>query len=179
MTPIVIVNPTSGEKPAARKARHVVGDLRGKSVAFLSNSKTNADKILEGVAEGLHARHGITPRLYVKRVPSIGAEKEMLDEIARDCAAAVVAMLDCGSCASWSCADMVELSQRGLAVCGMASDQFDSFSRQVLGVKGADELGLAVVEHPVAGIPPEDAKAKIVAATLDAVEAALTKEARS
>lgn len=179
MAQLVIVNPTSGEKPMTTKARIVVNDLRGKSVGFLSNSKTNADKILEGVAEGLHARYGITPRLYVKRVPSIGAEKEMLDEIARDCVAAVVAMLDCGSCASWSVADMVELSQRGLAVCGMTSDQFDSFSRQVLGIKGADDLGLAVVEHPVAGIPPEAAKAKIVAATLDAVETALMKEVRS
>ncbi len=171
---MVVVNPTSGETPARRAARLVVEDLRGKPVGFLSNSKTNADQILEGVAEGLMARYGIVPRLYVKRVPSIGAEVEMLDEMARDCAAAVVAMLDCGSCASWSCADMVELAQRGLAVCGMASDQFDSFSRQVLGIQGADELGLAVVEHPVGGIAPEAAKAKVVASTLDQVVLALT-----
>lgn len=179
MAAIVIVNPTSGEAASQRRARIVVGDLRGKPVGFLSNSKMNADKILEGVAEGLVARYGIVPRLYVKRVPSIGAETEMLDEIARDCAAAVVAMLDCGSCASWSCADMVELSQRGLAVCGMASDQFDSFSRQVLGIKGADDLGLSVVEHPVGGIAPEAAKAKVVAQTLDEVVLALTGRAAS
>ena len=179
MAAIVIVNPTSGETPSRRTARVALGDLRGRSVGFLSNSKTNADKILEGVAEGLVARYGITPRLYVKRVPSIGADTEMLDEMARDCAAAVVAMLDCGSCASWSCADMVELSQRGLAVCGMASDQFDSFSRQVLAIKGADDLGLSVVEHPVGGIAPEAAKAKVVARTLDQVVSALMGPAAS
>lgn len=174
MERMVIVNPTSGEVPLRRTPRAAVGNLQGKTVGFLTNSKMNADKILEGVAEGLMARFGITPRLYVKRVPSIGADEAMLDEIARDCVAAVVAMLDCGSCASWACADMVELSQRGLAVCGMASDQFDAFSRQVLAIKGADDLGLSVVEHPVGGIPPEAAKAKVVAATIDQVVVALT-----
>lgn len=174
MTTMIIVNPTSGETPPKRAPRALVDSLRGKTVGFLSNSKMNADKILEGVAEGLVARFGITPRLYVKRVPSISAEKDMLDEMGRDCAAVVVAMLDCGSCASWACADMVELSQRGLAVCGMASDQFDSFSRQVLSIKGADDLGLSVVEHPVGGIAPELAKAKVVAKTLDQVVVALT-----
>lgn len=174
MEAMVIVNPTSGEVPLRRTQRTSVDSLQGKTIGFLTNSKMNGDKILEGVAEGLMARFGITPRLYVKRVPSISAEKDMLDEIARDCVAAVVAMLDCGSCASWAVADMVELSQRGLAVCGMASDQFDSFSRQVLSMKGADDLGLAVVEHPVGGIPPEAAKAKVVAATLDQVVLALS-----
>jgi hypothetical protein len=172
--PMIIVNPTSGETPRRQTQRAVVGSLQGKTIGFLTNSKMNGDKVLEGVAEGLVARFGITPRLYVKRVPSIGAEKDLLDEMGRDCVAAVVAMLDCGSCASWACADMVELSQRGLAVCGMASDQFDAFSRQVLAIKGADELGLAVVEHPVGGIPPQAAKAKVVAATLDQVVLALT-----
>jgi hypothetical protein len=176
---IVIVNPTSGETPPKRAPKTVLASLRGKTLGFLSNSKMNADKILEGVAEGLVARYGITPRLYVKRVPSISADKDMLDEMARDCAAAVVAMLDCGSCASWSCADMVELARRGLAVCGMASDQFDSFSRQVLGIKGADDLGLSVVEHPVGGIAPEAAKAKIGPAALDQVVVALTGRAAS
>lgn len=179
MTRMVIVNPTSGEVPLVKCTRKVVDDLRGKTVGFLSNSKMNADKILEGVAEGLAKRFDISPRLYIKRVPSISAEKDMLDEIARDCQAAVVAMLDCGSCASWACADMVELGQRGLPVCGIASDQFDAFSQQVLDLKGAGTLGLAVVEHPVGGIPPASAKAKITAHTLDQVVAALCREPAS
>ena len=100
MATLVIVNPTSGESPPQGTKRTLLDSLRGETVGFLSNSKMNADKVLEGVAEGLVARFGIIPRLYVKRVPSISAGKEMLDEIGRDCAAAVVAMLDCGSCAS-------------------------------------------------------------------------------
>ena len=178
MPAIVIVNPTSGEVPHLKIRSVQLEDLRGQTVGFLSNSKMNADMILEGVAEAMIKSYDIKPRLYVKRVPSISAETDMLDEIARDCVAAVVAMLDCGSCASWACADMVELSQRGLAVCGMASDQFDAFSRQVLDIKGAGEHGLAVVEHPVGGIPPADAKARVDAGTLQQVVSALCGQAR-
>ena len=59
MTSLVIVNPTSGEIPLRRTQRAVVASLQGKTVGFLTNSKMNADKILEGVAEGLVARFGI------------------------------------------------------------------------------------------------------------------------
>lgn len=145
----LIVAPTSDQPTARAASPAAIADLTGRTVGFLSNSKMNADIVLEGVAAALVDRFGIKPHLYVKRVPSIGAEPELLDRIARECDAAVVAMLDCGSCASWSCADMVELARRQLAICGMASDQFDAFSRQVLEMKGASDLGLSVIAHPV------------------------------
>ena len=104
----LIVDPVSAGPEPAREGRAVLGDLAGVTVGFLSNSKTNADAILERVAEAFAERFGVTARLYVKRVPSISAEPELLDRIAEECGAAVVAMLDCGSCASWACADMVE-----------------------------------------------------------------------
>lgn len=173
----LIVDPVSAGPSSEHEGRIVIGDLAGATVGFLSNSKTNADAILESVAEALAERFGITARLYVKRVPSISAEPELLDLIAEECGAAVVAMLDCGSCASWACADMAELSQRGLPVCGMASDRFDDFSRQVLQIRNAGDLGLAVVAHPVAGIPREQAKARVTAEAVDAVIEALTAAA--
>jgi len=170
----LIVDPLSAGPTTDAEERIVVDDLTGVAVGFLSNSKTNADAVLEAVAEALVERFGITARLYVKRVPSIAAEPGLLDQIADECDAAVVAMLDCGSCASWACADIVELSRRGLPVCGMASDRFDAFSRQVLEISNAGGLGLSVIAHPVAGIPREQAKARVTAAAVDTVIAALT-----
>ncbi|MFA6300208.1 MAG: hypothetical protein WCS84_12745 [Nocardioides sp.] len=173
---VMIVNPTSFEAAPRSVPRLRVEDLRGLTVGFLSNSKTNADKVLEGVATGLLARYGITPRLYTKRVPSISATDELLDQVAAECDGAVVAMLDCGSCASWSVADMVGLAERGLPVCGMASTQFEGFSRQVLAIKGAETLGLSVLAHPIGGIPPQEAFERVTESALDAVVTALTQE---
>lgn len=171
---ITIVNPTSFEAAPRSIPRVTVDDLTGRTVGFLSNSKTNADKVLEGVATGLVERFGITPRLYAKRVPSIASTDELLDQIAAECEAAVVAMLDCGSCASWAVADMASLSSRGLPVVGMASTQFEGFSRQVLAIQGAEALGLSIVAHPVAGIPPKEAFDRVTPAALDEVVAGLT-----
>lgn len=171
---VVVVNPTSFDTAVQSHPRLTLESLSGSTVGFLSNSKTNADKVLEGVATGLKERFGITPRLYVKRVPSIAAEPALLDEIAADCSAVVVAMLDCGSCASWAIADMVSLSERGLPVAGMASTQFEGFSHQVLAIHGADELGLSVIQHPIAGIPPQEAFDRVTPPALDDVVAALT-----
>ncbi|MCL2542559.1 MAG: hypothetical protein FWE71_08895 [Nocardioidaceae bacterium] len=171
---ITIVNPTSNEAAPRSIARTTATDLSGMTVGFLSNSKMNADKVLEGVATALVERFGITPRLYAKRVPSIAATDELLDQIKDECDAAVVAMLDCGSCASWAVADMAALAQRGLPVSGMASTQFEGFSRQVLAIQGAESLGLSVVQHPVGGIAPQEAFDRVTPAAVDEVVAALT-----
>ncbi|MFI8090439.1 hypothetical protein ACIF9R_19290 [Streptomyces sp. NPDC086080] len=173
---VTIVNPTSYEAAPRSVPRVTVPDLNGLTVGFLSNSKMNADKVLEGVATALVGRYGITPRLYAKRVPSIAATDELLDQVAEECDAAVVAMLDCGSCASWAVADMAALAARGLPVCGTASTQFEGFSRQVLAIQGADALGLAVVAHPVGGIPPQEAFERVNPLVVGDVVFALTTE---
>lgn len=71
---------------------------------------------------------------------------------------------------------MIELATRGLAVCGIASDQFDRFSRQVLQQRHAADLGLAVVEHPIGGIPPEAARERVTPAVVETVIRALTTD---
>jgi hypothetical protein len=171
---ITVVNPTSFETAPRSIPRAVAPDLTGLTIGFLSNSKMNADKVLEGVATSLVARFGITPRLYTKRVPSIAATDELLDQIRGECAAAVVAMLDCGSCASWAVADMAALADRGLPVCGIASTQFEGFSRQVLAIQGAEALGLSVIAHPIGGIAPQEAFERVTPAAVAAVVSGLT-----
>ena len=59
-------------------------------------------------------------------------------------------------------------------MCGIASDQFDRFSRQVLEQRNAGDLGLAVVEHPIGGIPASTARERVTAEVLEQVIQALT-----
>ena len=72
---------------------------------------------------------------------------------------------------------MIELATRGLAVCGIASDQFDRFSRQVLQQRHAGDLGLAVVAHPIGGIRPDAARERVTPAVVEAVIRAFCGEA--
>ena len=70
---------------------------------------------------------------------------------------------------------MIELATRGLPVVGLATDQFDRFSHQVLRQRNAGELPLAVITHPLGGIPAEVAQQRITGAVVDAIVEALTR----
>ncbi len=56
---------------------------------------------------------------------------------------------------------------------GLVTGEFHAFAQQLLDQRNAGALPLAVVEHPVGGIPREQAAARITGAVVDAVIAAL------
>jgi len=70
---------------------------------------------------------------------------------------------------------LIELATRGLPVVGLATDQFDRFSRQVLQQRNAADLRVAVIAHPLGGIPPREARERITQQVFDAVVSALTE----
>ena len=69
---------------------------------------------------------------------------------------------------------MIELATRGLPVVGLATDQFDRFSRQVLRQRNTGDLPLVVITHPLGGIPSSEAQGRITPAVVEAVVSALT-----
>lgn len=89
-----VVNPTSGAAAAVESLRVVLDGLAGRTVGFFSNNKPNAAALLEQLETLLAERFGVIPRRYAKQVPSLGAEIALLDEIARDCDAVVIAGFD-------------------------------------------------------------------------------------
>jgi hypothetical protein len=70
---------------------------------------------------------------------------------------------------------MIELATRGLPVVGVATNQFDRFSRQVLRQRNAGELRVAVIAHPLGGIPAAEAQGRITPEVVDEVVRALTE----
>lgn len=58
---------------------------------------------------------------------------------------------------------------------GLATNQFDRFSRQVLQQRNAADLRIAVIEHPLGGIPPTDARSRLTPEVFAAVVSALTE----
>ena len=89
-----MVNPTSGAAAAGRPLRAVLDGLAGRTVGFFSNNKPNAAALLERLEELLGERFTLSARRYVKAVPSLAADTDLLDEIARDCEAVVIAGFD-------------------------------------------------------------------------------------
>lgn len=90
----LVINPTSGAPAVGRSLRAVLDGLTGRTVGFFSNNKPNAAAVLERLAALLRERCGVITRPYAKHIPSLAAETDLLDEIARDCDAVVVAGFD-------------------------------------------------------------------------------------
>jgi len=67
----------------------------------------------------------------------------------------------------------------GCAVVGLVTEQFRDFARELLAQRNAGALPLVVVQHPVGGIPREQAAARITDDVVRAVIAALQREAGS
>ena len=59
-------------------------------------------------------------------------------------------------------------------MCGISSDQFDRFSRQVLEQHNAGELGPAVVANRIGGMPATGARERVTLGGLEQVIQALT-----
>ena len=58
---------------------------------------------------------------------------------------------------------------------GLATNQFDRFSRQVLQQRNAADLRIAVIEHPLGGIPLGEAQSRVTPQVFEAVVSALTE----
>ncbi len=59
---------------------------------------------------------------------------------------------------------------------GLVTEAFRDFAQELLDQRNAGSLPLAVVQHPVGGIPPEQAAARITDDVVAAVIGALQKE---
>ena len=64
----------------------------------------------------------------------------------------------------------------GCAVVGLVTEEFRDFAQELLDQRSAGALPLAVVGHPIGGIPREQARALITEDVVKAVIAALQKE---
>jgi hypothetical protein len=61
-------------------------------------------------------------------------------------------------------------------VVGLVTEAFHGFAQELLDQRNAGSLPLAIVQHPVGGIPREQAAARITDAVVEGVIAALQTE---
>ena len=88
-----IVDPTQGREGLLTNTQSSVADVRlSGQVCLLSNSKPNANELLRSVASAIPALRGAS--LFAKPFSSLPAPPELLDRLARDFDAALVAIGD-------------------------------------------------------------------------------------
>jgi hypothetical protein len=83
---IDMLDPRAERAAAAEAPLKVLESLTGKVVGFIDNTKPNFNHLVDDLAEVLVGRYGVRSVLKRgKRVQSIPAPTEVVDELARDC----------------------------------------------------------------------------------------------
>ncbi|MDE3075223.1 MAG: hypothetical protein KGJ86_07315 [Chloroflexota bacterium] len=95
MATITLLDPTAEPKPVPRPLAQRLSTLDGKTIGFLNNSKPNVEQLFDTIAEQLQQRFRLAAVIRkIKPAAPIPAEREILDELARTCDAAVLAVCD-------------------------------------------------------------------------------------
>ncbi len=89
----ILRDPTAETAPMLRARLQPPASLDGLTVALLDIGKTRADEYIDRLQELLAAR-GISWRRYKKPTNSRTAPVELLQQIARECQVAVIALSD-------------------------------------------------------------------------------------
>ncbi|HEY6258554.1 MAG TPA: hypothetical protein VIY51_22455 [Xanthobacteraceae bacterium] len=136
------------EHPTVPSARGV-SDLAGKRVAFVDNSKVNANLFLSRVSQMLVDRFGIVAGPVIRKAaPKDRLAEKDLGAIA-GCAAVVQCFGDCGTSTSMSVADAVEIERRGIPTVTVFSTAFASAALIQAAGRGMPDLRLVKVPHPM------------------------------
>ena len=81
-----VYDPTAPGPDATQNMRRAVGDLRGKVIGFIDNSKSNFNLLVDDLATLLTERYGVKSVIkHGKRSVATPAATQVLDDLAAQC----------------------------------------------------------------------------------------------
>jgi hypothetical protein len=84
--PTLILDPSAPAAPPEVTSARAPLELRGRTVAFIDNTKPNFDRLADAMAEALIGQHGVANVIrHRKRAPSDGASPAFLDDLVGRC----------------------------------------------------------------------------------------------
>ncbi len=86
MNTLRVLNPVGEVKRRVLAAPALPSDLRGKTVGFLDNTKTNFDRLVSDMAGLLRERFGVKAIVHKRKAnAATPAAREILEELAKAC----------------------------------------------------------------------------------------------
>lgn len=158
-----------------------LGDLSGKHISLYSNNKQNSDHFLRGVGAALQERYPdvtVGDVVYKKHASNPGSRWGLIDEIAADADAVLVAYGDCGSCTSYTVYDAVAFEKRGIPTVSYSSQKFIRLGQFEAFHHGCAGLPLVEFEHPIAMLDESEVyERRVTADVVQETDTALTAPA--
>jgi hypothetical protein len=135
-------------------------DLTGARVGLLTNSKCNAEALLQEIARRLVADHGAAAVTLAtcKAAFALPVGDEVVTRYRRSCDVVLTGVGDCGSSSASAVADGMLLEQAGLPAAVICTEAFVATADAMAELRGAPEYAYVVTEHPVASLAPEQVR---------------------
>jgi len=129
--------------------------LSGRTVGLLDNGKQNAGRFVEELGKVLTERYGIGGVVLRKKpVATVDAPAELLEALHESAELVVIGVGDCGSCSG------IALERLGTPTAVVCTESFKATADAMAVVRGAAGYRYATVEHPMAGLPGDEVRAR-------------------
>jgi hypothetical protein len=167
------LEPVVTTEPAAVPPARALAGLAGRRIAFVDNSKVNADFFLSRLSELLVNRFGIVAGPTIRKAAPKDRLAEQDFRALADCQAVVQCFGDCGTSTSMSVADAVEIERRGIPTVTVFSTAFAQAARVQAAGRGMADLRLVKIPHPMHTAPRSLVRQR-AEAVIDALAGRLT-----
>jgi hypothetical protein len=175
---VVIQNPTVTEPTVHAPLAPQLAALEGTRIAFVDNSKVNADLFLGRLKPllerfGVHA--GVTVRKLAPKDELTEADVKRLSE--HD--AVIQCFGDCGTSTSMTVADGVRLERLGLPTATVISTAFSGAARLQAAGRGMADLPIVEIPHPMHTAPESAVRERAEAIVASLVHALTRRDGRA
>ncbi|HYC49143.1 MAG TPA: UGSC family (seleno)protein [Burkholderiales bacterium] len=153
MQKVTVLNPRIADDAPRASLAPELKALAGARVAFVDNSKVNADLFLSRIRPLLEQTYGVRPGRTVRKLaPKDELTHADLEELA-SYDAVVQCFGDCGTSTSMTVADGVSLERLGIPTVTVISTAFARAARAQAAGRGMGDLPVIEVPHPMHTAP--------------------------
>jgi len=176
MSDLTVLNPRIVEDAPPAPLAPQLRALRDARIAFVDNSKVNADLFLSRLKPLLEAQHGARLGVTLRKLaPKDELSPEDLSAL-RGHDAVIQCFGDCGTSTSMSVADGVALERLGVPTVTVCSSAFSGAARSQAAGRGMGDLPIVEIPHPM-HTAPETVVTERAERAIDDVVEALTRRA--
>src|SRR4051794_11624801 len=169
-----ILNPCVREDTSDAPLAPQLANASDARVAFVDNSKVNADLFLSRLKPLLQEKYGVHTGVTVRKLaPKDELSADDLERLA-DYDAVIQCFGDCGTSTSMTVADGVKLERLGVPTATVISTAFARAARSQAAGRGMEDLPIVEIPHPMHTAPKDDVYAR-AEAVLPSVISALTQ----
>lgn len=149
---VEVLDPTGEVNVSSESIAPRTDGLEGKTVGLLDNSKSNANVLLDEVANILIEKYGVEETIYKRKDKSPIPADDLANQLHSQCDAVVNAYGDCGSCTSWCVYDSIDLEKEGTPVATINTDEFVKLGQSEAQSLEMPGLPIVTVPHPMGDI---------------------------